>query len=489
MKKITFVLCTLSLCTLFYGCTEKLNAPELPEVESDALPEAVTIDDETASGIWKFQDEESNYIMELTEPAEGIAIISHTFINATSQMRDSVMNMEYRYTLENGVFTIEPTLASKRLGASSMKAVYIGEKKMELFVVRNEAYYRICTLTRKSGVIPFIASVNKTMPQVGETVIVNGRNLGNVSKVYLPVADGWKEITSPVITGTSITFTLPAGDYVQGSVRCVSDDAHVSVYSPAYMFAKAGVMMHSFNEYGTTKADHYAGTEFEYSISDMGQLRDNVRYFASANLPAGHSLAGSSVLSPDSMLSFFGETPIAWPAATNADDVNRKGYLRFSIGDRLQTVLARYESMGNTTVKKTMLCSDLALQMDLYVMADGEPEWNTGYISIRLDKGDNGKTSKNSYVGNVAGWEQNEPMRFDNGWQTYTIPLSSFPVTNALTIEQLVSKLLRENKQTLFTVMNDPFDSAHPVHDVSSFQLSIANLRLVPINTPANTEE
>ncbi len=483
MKKITFVLCTLSLCTFFSACTENLNAPELPQTESDPVPAAVSIAADDVAGLWTAVDSMHTYRLDLTSPEDGEAVLSHLFLNATSLMEDSVMNLAYTFTLADGIFTFTPSTAAVRKGASPLKGVHLGDKQIALFVTNGDYTNRICTLSYTRGPVPVITSVNKTMPQAGETVRITGRNLQAVDHLYLPVADGWKEVASPAITSKQITFTVPAGDYVQGSIRCQVSADKLSVYSPAYMFAKQGVMMHSFNEYGAAKP--YTGTEFEYSISDLGQIRSNVQYCAAANLPAGHSLAGSSVLSPDSMLSFFGATPVEWPVASGSDD--KKGYVRFSTGDRLAAVLARYAQSADAPFTAATACEDLAIQMDIYALSNGEPEWRTGYISYRMNK-DRNSTGDGS-VANTAGWEANAPMRFDEGWQTYTIPLSAFTMTKTLTLGQLINTLLSGNLQTILTVMNYKLDDDHPAEALNSFQLSIANLRLVPINTPANTGE
>ena len=71
----------------------------------------------------------------------------------------------------------------------------------------------------------------------------------------------------------------------------------------------------------------------------------------------------------------------------------------------------------------------------------------------------------------------------------YSIPLSAFTMTKTQTLGQLINTLISGNLQTILTVMNYKLDADHPVQALTSFQLSIANLRLVPINTPANTEE
>lgn len=482
---IVYALCSLLSASFLWSCKENLNAPVLPPAESDPVPAAVAINADDVAGMWSVSDSMHTYRLEMTTPEDAEAVLSHIFVSATSRMTDSVMNLAYTYTLDNGVFAFTPTAAAVRMGASPLKGVHLGNKEIALFVTNGDYTNCICTVRYTRGPMPVIIAVSKTMPQAGELVRVSGRNLQAVDQVFLPVEGGWKEVTNPTITSKQISFIVPEGGYVQGSVRCRVSADSLSVYSPAYMFATAGIMLHSFNEWGTTKADRYAGSEFEYTINDMGQLRSNVQYCSAANLPAGHSLAASSTLSPDSMLSFFGATPIDWPAVSGSDD--KKGYLRFSTGDRLRAALARYGALSDSPVKTTTPCSDLALQMDLYVVTNGEPEWNTGYISYRMNK-DRNSTGDGS-VANTAGWEQESPMRFDDGWQTYTIPLSAFSMTSGQTIEALARTLIDGNLQTILTVMNYGLDEDHPARSVSGFQMSVANIRLVPAYTPNTTKE
>ena len=478
MKRLVYI---ASVLLLFASCKEQLYAPELPAAESDVIPAAVEISTDRVVGVWQSSDKA--YLLELTEVTDGEAVFSHWFINANTEMPDSVTNMSYSYMFSAGTIMLTPSAEAALKGANSLTAVADAAGRLLLFA-RNHGYTKqICTLSRSKGPVPVITDVNKTMPQAGETVTILGRNLQYVSEVYLPVADGWKQVDNPEIGSKQIRFTMPAGEFVQGSIRCRVAEDHLSVYSPAYMFARNGVFMHSFYEWGTKKADHYAGSEFEYSISDLGSLRGNAYYLSSANLPAGHSLDGSSVISPASMLTFFAQTPQPWPVVTGADD--KKGHLRFSTGDRLQTVLNCYVSASDNRITAKTKCSNLAFQMDLYVYADGKPQWNTGYISFRLNKDRTGDAS----VANVAGWDIDHTMDFADGWQTYTIPLAAFTMTNNLTLEDLIRTLLTGNLQTIFTVMNRDLDPIHEAHAVGDFQFSIANLRLVPITTPANTEE
>ena len=339
----------------------------------------------------------------------------------------------------------------------------------------------ICTLTRTGDPEPSILSVNRTLPKAGEVIKVTGRNLQFVDHVYLPIVDGEMEITDFTPGSKEISFILPPANYTQGSIRMASTSAKVNCYSPAYMFCKACVFFYNFKSEGLSKP--YAGSEFEYTIKDMGSLKDKVVNLASDDLPEGHSLTqAQGLVHPDSLLSFYGGTPIEWPVATKTDD--KKGYLRFSSGDRFEYVL----NNCNGLFTERTPCGQLAIQMDIYVMSDDKPEWSTGYMSWRLNKDQSALDG--SMTANVAGWEKGAPLSFAEGWRTFTIPLSKFTATQTgaySTLGGLIAQLKGSNLQTILTIVNYPLDGLHPATALSKFQFNIANIRLVPYNTPANT--
>ena len=321
------------------------------------------------------------------------------------------------------------------------------------------------------------------MPFVGETVTITGRNLQFVDHLYLPTADGEIEVKDFTPGSRQISFVVPQADYVAGSIRCQSTSAHVSCYSPAFMFCRNCVFMHSFNNFGT-KAP-YVGTEFEYTINAMGNLRDNVSPLSIENLPEGHCLIDAvGIQHPDSLLSFFGNTPIEWPVATSTDP--SKGYLRYSSADRFQYVIDHSEGY----VTRTTRCNALAIQMDIYVSSNGMPLWNTGYLSYRLNKDQSSLTS--AMLANVALWEKDAPADFSDGWKTLTIPLTTFKSIAGdatMNLGGLIGQLKSGNLQTIIKLVNYPLDTQHPVQALDSIQFCIANMRLVPYQTPENTKE
>lgn len=482
----------LCVAVLLAACSDSIDAPVLDEQESVTMASGVRLAEDQLFGVWSAASAygttnanhfEQSYRIDFMSVADGDALVSHWYVDADSESRDSVYQVPYTYTFNGTTVTLKPKSAAS--GMSSMQAVHVGNNRMVLYIQHQQRTDSVCTLVRAGDPEPSITAVDRTMPAVGETVTVTGRNLQFVDHVYLPTKDGEIEVTNVTKGSKQISFVVPEADYRAGSVRCQSTSAHVSCYSPAYMFCDDCVFMRNFSTFGT-KAP-FTGTEFEYSITVSSSTpMGNVSALKTTNLPAGHSLleAAAGVAHPDSLLSFFGDTPQPWDVDEKTDP--SKGYLRFSSGDRFQYVLDHCDGLLTSRTR----CADAAIQMDIYVYSNGQAEWNTGYLSYRLNKDQSSLTS--SMVANVAAWETAAPMSFADGWRTLTIPLSLFSATRSdamSTLGGLVSSLKGSNLQTIVKVVNYPLDEQHPCQPLTTFQFSIANMRLVPYAIPRNTRE
>lgn len=485
---LSFALVTVNL--LSTSCSEDLDFPVLLETGSIVLPEATVLDENLLFGVWEAETSygnnnqnyfEEQYRIDFSTVEDAEAVYSHWYTNAETGIRDSVCDMKYSYELDGGTVILTPEQAEAAAGATTIKAIYTGNNKLFLTSENCGRIDSICTLVRTGDPEPSVLSVDRTLPQVGEVITVTGRNLQFVDHVYLPTIQGEMEITNFTSGSKEISFTLPQGDYVQGSIRLESTSAKVNCYSPAYMFCEDCVFFHNFKSEGLSKP--YVGSEFEYTIKDMGELKSNVANFASNDLPDGHSLLQTQgVLHPDSLLSFYGKTLVEWPIATKTDD--KKGYLRFSSGDRFEYVMEHCNGLFTARTP----CSQLAIQMDIYVVSDDVPEWSTGYMSWRFNKDRNDIGS--SMSADVAGWEKGSPLSFADGWRTFTIPLSEFSVTETdaySTLGGLINLLKTSNFQTILTVVNFSLDELHPAVALSKFQFNVANIRLVPYSIPSNT--
>lgn len=476
----------MAVLVAVFSC-DGLNLPVLTQREDLTVPEGLPLEPSTLFGIWTARLSEGttndswfeqSFRMEFQDTTDAEAIMSHWFTDGSSEVEDSVSNVEYTYEYRGTEVLLSPKSSYAAEGAGMIRGVYLGDDRMLLVTEHENGRDSICTLTRTGDPAPAITGVDKTLPVPGEVVTITGRNLQFVEHVFLPVAGGEIEVTEITPGSKEMKIVIPDAEFTAGSIRCQA--AQESCLSPAYMFCHDCIFFHNFISEGY--AAPYSGSEFEYSISSMGTLKSKVANFSSAALPEGHSLAAAPVCHPDSLLSFFGTVPARWEIAEGTDD--KDGYLRFSTADRFQYVL---DHCGGLLTSRTP-CADVAVQMDVYVVTDGVPEWNTGYLSYRLNKDQNSLTS--SMLANVTMWEKGRPMSFEDGWKTLTIPLSSFAATSEnvsmSTLGGLVSSLKSGNLQTLLTLVNYPLDAMHPAREVSGFQFSIADVRLVPYRTPSN---
>ena len=474
------VLCLAA--ALICGCSKKIDAPSLPAVQSETIESGVALDPARLLGTWEGKtavgDNNSNYFeqsyrIDFQSVDDAEALISHWFTDAASSTRDSVCNLSYSYTFDGSSLVLTPQTSAKNKGASAIKAVHTGNDVMKLYSVSGQAVTAVCTLSRTGDPEPAITGVNRTMPKAGEVVSFTGRNLQFVDHIYLPTAEGETEIDGFTASSKQISFTVPEGDFAPGHIRFNASGAHVNAWSPA-MFATNCVFFHGFT------AD-----EFQNTINITQSNMDKIKVVQSDNLPAGHALEGKEVVNPETMLCYFGNTPVAWPVDTGLDPGT--GLLRFSFGDRIAHVI---ETGGGALTEKSK-CKNVAIEMDIYVSSNGEPVWDTGFMSFRLDK-DQSKALVQSWFAQTAMWDMTAPVSFADGWQTYTIPLSEFKITENeayATLGNLSSYLLKNKKQSIVKLLNYQLDATHPAQALESFQFCIADMRLVPYGIPANTRE
>lgn len=486
-----FVSVIISAAMMLAGCSKDIEAPSLSTPENDVIVEGVALEPDVLFGIWEGKTYhigttqansfEQTYRLEFQSVDDAEVLYSHWYANALTNDRDSVCDMAYNYSFDGTGAEMIPETKT----GSTMKAVYIGDNEMELYTIEGTTIHKVCTLSRTSDPEPVITGVDRTLPQAGEKVTVSGRNLQFVDHLYLPTPTGEVEVTDLVKTSKQIQFVVPQGTCAPGAIRCQATGAHLSTYSPAYMFCDNCVFFKTFSTAGGVKP-YWTGTEFENTIGISDSFFSNVSVISSNQIPSGHSLYGVSVINPDYFISFFGNTPKAWPVDTGLDP--NTGHMRLSFGDCIQHVLDHCDGMLTEDTK----CSDVAIQMDVYVYSDGEPVWKTGFISFRLDKGQQ-KSLTQGWFGQTAMWDSSNPVSFADGWKTFTLPLSAFAVTENSLYDTLgkLGTYLRNNKSThaIIKFLNYQLDANHPAQDLSSFQINIANMRLVSIKRIGNKKE
>lgn len=478
---------------LLCACSKDIDAPSLPAPETAAVAQGVTLDPNKLFGTWEGMTEvgntnsshfEQSYRIEFQSVDDAEAVFSHWYVDATTTMKDSLYNQEYTYEFDGSTVKLTPKAAAKSNGAVEITAVHTGNNVMTLYTTQGGITTTMCTLYRTGDPEPAITGVDRTLPQAGEVVTLTGRNLQFVDHVYVPTASGEHEVTFTALDSRKIQFTVPTGvTMAAGNVRCEATGAHVSSYSPM-MFCTDCVFFHDFSTNGTSNP--YTGSEFENTINITQSLFDKVTVSSADNLPNGHALKDvTGIINPEYMLNFFGNKPVAWGVDTGLDPGT--GMLRFSFGDRLQYVI---DHSGGIITEKSK-CAETAIQMDIYVSSNGQPVWNTGFMSFRLDK-DQGKSLTQGWFGQTAMWDMDHEVSFADGWKTYTIPLSAIKATESdqyATIGYLASYLTNNKKQAIIKLLNYQLDAQHPAQPLESFQFCIANMRLVPNSIPVNTKE
>ena len=479
---INGALLTLTLSLTFSSCSQDLDSPVLPQVQSVALPDGVTLDDNRLFGEWEAQNAMGNtnksyftqkYHVSFQSVDDKTAQISHWFTDAATEMEDSTADYEYTYSFDGQNIVLTPTATYALKGASEMRGRSIAGEKIMLYTEHAGIVDSICTLNRVSNPVSAITSVDRTLPNAGETITVTGRNLQFLSSLSFPTANGYVEVQPTSADSKQMKVVVPYNvTFTSGALMGNGSDG-TKCYSPAYMFCYDNVFFKTFElPSSASTSNKYAGTEFEYTISSLsGSVKSNVQEYTASSLPTGHSAEGISS-NPDNMLSMPKGAPAAWAKASKTDD--KKFYLRFSSEDRFQYVIDH----SNGDITADMKCADLAIQMDIYVYTDGKPQWNTGYLSWRLNKNNNSLTDNMS--ANVAMGSESEPADFTSGWKTFTIPLSTFGITSQYTtLGDLIAYLKQNNHVTILTLVNWPLDDLHPVHACDSFQFNMANIRLV----------
>lgn len=492
MKTKAIITIVVTVALMAGSCSQDIDAPTLPMAESVTIAQGVTLSADVLFGVWegktiqtgttKNNTFEQTYRLDFQSVDDAEVLVSHWFADARTNDRDSVMNMTYHYSFDGTSATMKPLTK----GLSTMKVVHIGNTQMELYAIEGNSISKVCTLVRTSDPEPVITSVDRTLPQVGEVVTVSGRNLQFVDHLYLPTTAGELEVTNFTKSSRQIQFEVPNANYVPGAIRGQATGAHVSTYSPAYMFCSNSIFFKTFSTDGGSKP-YWTGTDYENTIginngaSDMCKIATPID---AANIPAGHALSGKQVKNPDHFLSFFGDTPKAWPVDTSLDPNN--GHIRFSFGDCIQRVLDNSEGLLTADTK----CADVAIQMDVYVYSDGEPVWKTGFISFRMDK-DQSKSLTQGWFAQTAMWDINTTASFADGWKTFTIPLPAFTeLENAYeTLGKLSAYLLSKKKVAIVKFLNYQLDATHPAQELSAFQFCMANMRLVSTKAIANKKE
>jgi len=242
---------------------------------------------------------------------------------------------------------------------------------------------------------PSIVSMSNTMPNPGETIIVSGTGLTEVSKVVFP---GNVEVTTGIVSdeeGESFTVVVPSGiSDLGGSIY--AETSNGGVYSPTYFNFKKGIILdfdglgqHSF--WGTPPATGMIlGTDLE-----------------STSIGAGNLSHGKYVPHRPSRI-----TSIA-PATGRATEVWTGG-----------TGVDNWRAQLTPYIPATTPLDKVAFQFDIYV----PDAWkDSGYLKICTINNFNAGTWSGGVYNYIPWLVDGKSVPFQTtGWTTITIPLNKF---------------------------------------------------------------
>lgn len=250
---------------------------------------------------------------------------------------------------------------------------------------------------------PQISSVSNTLPQPGETVVVNGINLQETKKVTLP---GGIDVTDIVNSegddaGKWFSFVMPSGVIQGGSIT--TEGANGTAISAKYFNNKDCIVL-DFD--GT-------GTQGYWSWSHTGSMINKDSDLVADPLNSGRGMVCPMI--PKRMQ----ETGVA-AGKNRVSEVWTAGN-----GNDMDDWSRMYKYIPQTTP-----LTDVAFQFDIYV----PDSWsNTGYIQVNIANnssftGYGSNESKSIGVAYYIPWINNNVVLAykTTGWQTVTIPFSQF---------------------------------------------------------------
>ncbi|WP_291857298.1 glycan-binding surface protein [Marinilabilia sp.] len=318
---------------------------------------------------------------------------------------------------------------------------------------------------------PAISSISHTLPQAGESIIIYGSGLVEISKVVFP---GDVEVTEGITSdeeGEFVIVTVPDGLTESGSLFV--EGSNGGAYSPAYFNFKEGVIL-DFD--GNGQQGFWSWSEDGSMINDE-DLESEV-------IGMGPVSQGTYVAHrPDRIASFptnSSRNTEVWTAGNDVDD---------------------WRGQLTSYIPATTPVNEVAFQFDVYVSGT----WSgTGFLKLCLHNSFNGgEWSGDSY--NYVPWVvDGEIVPFEtDGWVTVTVPFSDFysfsDVEEGYTFEDvLVAReessyknfgIYFENTDfTLANITGNDSDATEFPSSETSVDVFTDNWRVVSLEQPTYTD-
>ena len=243
---------------------------------------------------------------------------------------------------------------------------------------------------------PAITSVSHTMPQAGDTIVINGTGLVEIEKITFP---GDVVVTEGIVSdedGKFCKVAVPAGVSADGGSILV-EGANGGAYSSAYFNVKRGVLLDFDGN----------GQQGFWGWSQTGSMLNDADLESAPIGAPGAMSQGKYVAHRPARLASF-------PAAKNR---NTEVWTAGNDVDNWRAQLTPF-------IPAETPVADVALQFDIFV----PEEWaNTGFLKICLANNFNGGEWSGA-VYNYVPWIENKAVVpfSTKGWVTVTIPLNKF---------------------------------------------------------------
>lgn len=299
---------------------------------------------------------------------------------------------------------------------------------------------------RGNGQAPVIDRVSHTLAKAGERIELLGDYFIDIEKVVFPgevIAD---LATMRVSEDCKIlSIQIPAGgDRTAGAIKV--EGINGTGYSYSYVNCRDNIFIAKYN--GDNWGTHKEGKRISSNLSDeIGKSEDYP-------------------INPDVYR--------AYPATGTVDyipDEEGSGYYKFSTKSAWQHLI------DNRALASTVMCNDLAVQMDCYMSC----AWAGG--AIRFGFTDSKEFTFTPWHRNYTDLYKDFDVDFSKGWKTVTIPLSELSSVTGKTVADAAQ--IEGTGQFTFIFGNFLCNGGYSRGSaMNGFRIYFGNFRIVPYTKP-----